>query len=98
LIVSDVCKKCGGVCCKGEITGHPKCKWLSDTGCILCPDCRGTTCSIFPFVIIEDIRLPKPRRVFLDTACPYYYEFINYRDQIKDTDECSMKLREDIER
>jgi len=94
IIDENICKKCGGICCQGKITGHSKCMWLSDEGCILCPKCRGTTCSLFPFVIYEDMRIPNPRRVFLDTACPYYYEFIHMRDQIKDTDECSVKFDE----
>ena len=95
MIVNSVCKQCDGLCCKGGITGHPKCRWLSeDKGCMTCPDHRDAACNIYPFIIVEDHRYPNKRRVFLDTACPYFQEFAKMRDQIKDTDGYSLVILE----
>jgi hypothetical protein len=94
MIQNDICKKCGGICCQGQLSGYPKCRWLADSGCMLCQNHRDSGCNFFPFVIVEDQRLPKSRRVFLDTCCPYFLEFAKMRDQILDSDTYSLLILE----
>lgn len=92
MIVNDICKQCGGICCKGEISGLPQCAWLTETGCIIPPEKRDNSCNHYPFVIIEDKRFVKSQRVLLDTGCPYYHEFEKMRDQIKEGETYSILI------
>ena len=92
MIVSDICKQCGGICCKGEISGHPPCAWLLENGCKIPPELRDNSCNHYPFIIVEDKRFPKSRRVFLDTGCPYFGEFVKMRDQINADETYSLMI------
>lgn len=85
MIVNDICKTCGGLCCQGKISGKPQCKWLGKDGCFLCATHRDNACNLYPFIIVEDQRFPIKRRIFLDTACPYFQEFAKDREKIPDS-------------
>ena len=81
MIYNEICKTCGGKCCKGEILGVSRCKWLTSEGCNLCILHKSPTCMLYPYILVDDRRFPNHHRVFLDTGCPYWREFVNnYQD------------------
>jgi len=87
MIIKDpACKECGGKCCLGILSGMPKCKWLTDTGCSMCKKHIPPSCTAYPYILVKDQRFPNEKRLFLDVKCPYWKEFIKYRDTITDND------------
>jgi hypothetical protein len=91
MIRDPVCKECGW-CCDGTLSGLPKCKHLSSTGCILAEDKRYPSCDLYPYILVKDMRFKNERRLFLDINCPYWKEFIKYQDQITDNDYKTLSL------
>ena len=86
IIKDSICKKCGGKCCAGILSGMPKCKHLTPTGCVLPEGTRYPSCDVYPYILVKDQRFPNDKRLFLDVKCPYWKKFIKYRDTITDND------------
>jgi len=82
IIKDDICKECGGICCQGKVSGYAPCGWLTPTGCNMCDKHRNPTCNIWPYVIVDDRRFPNSRRIFLDTGCPHWREFVKHYDKL----------------
>jgi len=81
MIKDPICKECGR-CCDGTLSGLPKCKHLSSTGCILAEDKRYPSCDLYPYILVKDMRFKNSRRMFLDMTCPHWKKFIQYHDTI----------------